>query len=163
MHSPLDPHSPIAAWVDESGSNRALDPHTYILSAAICMAEDVEATRDQMRQLLLPGKPKVHWRDDEDQRHGKVTATIAECSCVEHLVVIRSAGAPSRSEHRRRKALELMLFQLTALDVGPVILESRGRKDGARDHGLLEHMRVKRHLLGSIRMDHSPGPADPML
>lgn len=50
-------------WVDDPGSNSALDPRTYILSAAVCFAEDIGASRTAAGELMLRGQRKLHWID----------------------------------------------------------------------------------------------------
>lgn len=163
MPSTVAPAATFTAWVDESGSNHVLDPNTYILAAALCLTDEADNARERMKQLRLPGQRKVHWRDEDQRRHRKVTQTIAGLTELEHVVVVRSTDTPDRSERRRRKAMEMLLFQLTSLEVGRVVIESRGPADDHRDRQLLEAMRRRKALLGPIHMDHLAGPADPML
>lgn len=47
------------AWLDESGSNQAIDPGTYILSAVIGEAQHAADIRNTMRALLV-GKGATH-------------------------------------------------------------------------------------------------------
>jgi hypothetical protein len=151
------------AWLDESGSNRALDPHTYILSAVICEDQHVESTRDQMRILRARSQRKLHWRNEDHDRRALIARTIAKLH-VEHLVVIRSSPtAPEKSERQRRLCMERMLPELVQHGVGNAYLESRGPQDDRRDHQTLNHLRRKRRLTGPLHIDHLGGPADPML
>lgn len=152
------------AWLDESGSNGALDPGTYILSAAICTAESIDVTRAAMRALLLgKGHRKLHWREEGEHRQQLIAATIASLD-VEHLVVVRSdAATTDRPERQRRLCVERMLPELVALGVRHAYFESRGRKDDRRDHDTLDYLRRKHHLRGPLHIDHIGGPADPML
>ncbi|WP_148043306.1 DUF3800 domain-containing protein [Flexivirga caeni] len=161
---PVQLTSPIVAWLDESGSNSALDPNTYMLAAAICRAENVETARAAMSEASLKGQRKIHWRDDNDKRHRAVIEVVAGLQ-VEHLVVVRSRPTNSADspERRRRKCLERILFELTSMDVGHAIMESRGPADDRRDRAMLDHLRRTRALPATIRLDHAPGPSDPML
>ena len=58
-----------AAWLDESGSNHAQDPGTYILSAAVAEVDHAPELREIMRGLLI-GKShkKLHWRNEDPTR-----------------------------------------------------------------------------------------------
>jgi hypothetical protein len=163
VHSLPSAHVSITAWVEESGSHHERDPHTYILAAALCVTNEADDVRERLRGLRQPGQRKLHWRDEDGRRRQHITASISQLSPLEHVVVVRSTEGLDRLERRRRKAMEVLLFQLTSLDVEHVTVESRGRADDRRDRRLLESMRRRRHLLGPIRMDHTPGPADPML
>lgn len=162
---PSPPLAPIVAWVDESGSNHRRDPNTYMVAAAVCLEENVEVARLTMQAMQFKGERKIHWRDDTPNRHRDVTAAIAQMRVVEHVVVVRSRpdDASDRIERRRRKVMERLLFELTSMDVGHAIIESRGPADNQRDLDLLSHLRRRRSLPRSIRLDHTPGPADPML
>lgn len=152
------------AWLDESGSNQAMDPGTYILSAAICEETHAEAVREAMRGLLVSKRHrKLHWRDEDRGRQATIAKTIAELR-VEHLVVVRSeATTTGRPERQRRLCMERMLVELVKMGVRQAILESRGRKDDQRDHQTLDYLRRKRILDGGLHMDHVGGPAEPML
>lgn len=152
------------AWLDESGSNQAIDPGTYILSAAISEALHAEAMRDTMRGLLVRrSHKKLHWRDEDSKRQEQIVKTIAALQ-VEHLVVVRSdAHTTAKPERQRRLCMERMLPELVSLGVGTAIVESRGPKDDQRDRKTLQNLRNKRLLTDPLHMDHVGGPADPML
>ncbi|GAB3164510.1 hypothetical protein GCM10027059_20740 [Myceligenerans halotolerans] len=53
-----------AAWGDESGSDKNLDPGAYMLGTAIVDPARADEIRDATRALRLKGQRKVHWRDD---------------------------------------------------------------------------------------------------
>ncbi|MDB2192916.1 hypothetical protein [Mycobacteroides abscessus] len=151
------------AWIDESGSNQALDPGTYILSAAICGQAYAETARETMRQLLVVKGGKLHWRDEERRRQQRITETLATLQ-VEHLIVVRSdAATTDRPERQRRLCMERLLPELVSFGVSTAILESRGRKDDQRDHQTLDYLRRKRMLQGRLHLDHLGGRAEPML
>lgn len=159
---PVPPTDRLLAWVDESGSDHARDPNTYLFAAAVGWQHQVDLTRDRLRALKLPGAKKLHWRDDSDARHRVVAAGVAALPGLEHLVVVRAAGTPERDERQRSKALQVLLCELSALGAH-VCLESRGKKADNRDVQTLGHLRRRGHLPDPIRIDHQPGPAEPML
>ena len=152
------------AWLDESGSNQAVDPGTYILSAAICEEDQADSVREAMRGLLVTkGHRKLHWRDEDSNRQEHIAKKIAELK-VEHLVVVRSDSATTdHPERQRRLCMERMLPELVSLGVGTAIFESRGDKDDQRDHKTLDYLRRKHMLGGRLHIDHVGGPEEPML
>ena len=152
----------VIAWVDESGSNSAKDPGTYILSAAVCFAEDVEVSRATTGKLLMRGQRKLHWIDESTQRRRKIIDSIATLP-LEHVVVVRShPESRDKPERRRRKCLERLLIELEALQVNAAVLESRGTHQDGLDMKMLSHLRT-RHTVSTIRLHHKTGPSDPML
>ncbi|WP_340054993.1 hypothetical protein [Corynebacterium parakroppenstedtii] len=98
------------AWVDESGSNSTKDPGTYILSAAVCFAEDIEETRQATRLLLKKGQRKLHWIDESTERRLTIIETISGFP-LENIVVVRSyPDVCDKPERRRRKCLERLIM-----------------------------------------------------
>ncbi|UQX11058.1 hypothetical protein [Candidatus Mycobacterium methanotrophicum] len=138
-----------AAWLDESGSNPAIDPNTYILSAVIGEAEHAPGIRESMRGLLVgKGHKKLHWRTEAARRQELIVKTIAALE-VEYLVVVRAGGpAAEKPERRRRLCMERMLPELVKMGVDEVVIESRGSKDDRRD--------VQRALLRLHRIAGDP-------
>lgn len=53
----------LRAWVDESGSDHARDPGTYILAAAVVSTIEEDTVRTVMSSLRMSQR-KVHWRDE---------------------------------------------------------------------------------------------------
>jgi len=151
----------IAAWGDESGSVHRIDPGTYILGAALSFEENVEAARQVMESIRLPSEKKVHWRSDTSKRHDQVVEAITSVP-IEGFIVVRSRRLDN-SEHSRRKCMEDMMPELEALGCAHLTLESRGKADDRRDLDMLGHLRRRRLNGHSVKMDHTPGPKDPML
>lgn len=154
--------STLRAWVDESGSDRARDPGSYLLAAALSQIDTESETRDRISSLRLPGQVKLHWRDEDSARRGAITRVVAECD-VDHLVVVRTDAALERPERRRRKCLERLLFELELKGLTNVVLESRGPADDRRDIQMLNALRGQRHLSTGIRLTHVVGRNEPML
>lgn len=151
------------AWVDESGSKRAQDPGTYLLSAAITTEHQAEEARAKMESLLLPGQVKLHWRDEQRPRQRLIARTIAELD-VEHLVVVTTPHPESHNfERRRRLTMKHLLPELEALGVSRATFESRGRADDQRDRRMLDTLRADRSMGSLLRIQHQPGRSDPVL
>lgn len=62
------------AYVDESESNQRLDPHTYLLAAALIDDEHTAEARAEVRGLLRPGQRKLHWRDESAESRARITS-----------------------------------------------------------------------------------------
>lgn len=161
MNIESSPNGCYIAFGDESASRRQMDPGTYMFAAALLDPARATTVREQMRALLLPGQKKVHWREDRDHRHDIVVDVIAGAG-VEALVVVRQGSVDDRDERQRRKCLERFVPELEALGCAHLVLESRGPADDKRDRAMLDALRA-RQLSTSLRLDHMPGPAEPLL
>lgn len=105
----------------------------------------------------------LHWYDDRgESRRRKIVEAVAQLGC-QHIVVIRSGDRTTRSERRRRMCMKRLLWELEQLGVVRVCLEARERKQNSRDRQLLDQLRAGRELGGQLRMDHIPGPEEPLL
>lgn len=158
----MTPEQTLRAWIDESGSEWAQDPGTYVLAAAIGRYEAEQAIRDRISRLRLPGQVKLHWRDENTKRRSKITLAVAGCD-IEHLVVVRAGAVDDRPERRRRKCLERLLYELEVKSVYDIMLESRGPADDRRDIQLLNALRGQHYLSTAARLTHLVGRHEPML
>lgn len=154
--------SPFLAFVDESGSDSHRDPGTYILSAAIITQDDIAEVRTAMTSLILPGQKKLHWRDESSKRQMEITKTISGLPS-EHLIIVRDNAQGDRIERRRRACLSRLLYELDSLAVGSMMLESRGQADDKKDRKVLNSSRSTGAISSNLRMEHTPGPAEPAL
>lgn len=152
--------SVISAWVDESGSDPRYDRGAYLLGAVIALDDQVDSIRQAFSELKKPTETKIHWHVDSPSRRREVIAVMAEVP-IEGLVVVRCEEG-IKPERNRRKCLEVLIEDLERLGCGPVVFEARGAADNRRDRQLLDGLR-RRGCGGGIRMDHVPGPKDPML
>lgn len=55
------------------------------------------------------------------------------------------------------------MSELESLGCEQLTLESRGRADDRRDLKMVQYIRQRRHPGARLRLDHTPGPKDPML
>lgn len=82
---------------------------------------------------------------------------------VQGLVVVRKGSPGERGERARKKALGVLLRKLDDRDCAHLTWESRGPKDDQRDMRTLDQLRAGRQIGSRLRLDHLPGPAEPML
>lgn len=157
----MPPENTLRAWVDESGSDWAHDPGTYVLAAAIGRPDAEPAIRAQISRLRLPGQVKLHWRDENAKRRSMITHAVAGYD-LEHLVVVRAGAANDRPERRRRKCLERLLHELETKAVDDIVLESRGPADDRRDIEMLNALRGQHYLSTATRLTHVVGRLEPM-
>lgn len=152
----------LCAWVDESGSDRARDPDTYILAAALCAAEAMDGVRELMRPLLTRGHAKVHWREEtKPARRAAITDQVRSCA-LQHVIVVRSGLVTDSSRRPRQAALKRLLQELDQRQVRQAILESRGHDD-RHDRDLHARLQRNHDIGGRIKMSHRAGPTDPGL
>lgn len=157
-------HRAIRAFVDESESNRAKDPDTYLVGAVVVGSEDAAAVRERIAALKLRGQSKLHWRDESDRRRRQIIRTVADMPVT--AVLAAHVDADRAPEARRHRALRTLLPALSSLGVTRVELESRGRAADQRDRKLFDGMR-RSHMFGEdpppMRIEHPVGHAEPGL
>jgi hypothetical protein len=116
---------------------------------------------NSIEALRLPSQPKLHWRDENDNRRMLGIKTIATLPAL-HLVVVRAA-ADERSERRRRLCLRRLLCELDQTGVVQVVLERRQRRQDQADSQLLSALRAAKAVRSGLRMEHAVGDAEPLL
>lgn len=152
----------LLAFIDESQSNRRLDPETYILAAGVCDPVIADAVRTAVSALRLKGQRKLHWRDESLKRRLVIAEAIARLP-LEHLIVVRDGTEGERVERRRRLCLERLLYELDQLHVACATFESRGAADDRRDRSMLDALRARRTVSASLRIVHEKGPLEALL
>lgn len=150
------------AFIDESESNRKLDPDAYILAASIMPTDSCDAVRQAMVRLRLAGQRKVHWVHESDKRRFMLVETIARLEVL-HLVIVRSCHPTEPSERRRRKCMERLVLELAGMGVGQVTMEARAPKQNRSDMHLVDVLRARDGLVCDMWVDHIPGPEEPLL
>lgn len=162
MSSDSVPPVKLHAWIDESGSDHRLDPGTYILAAALTEIEREDETRQVMEGLRLPGQKKLHWRDENRRRQRQISTAVARLE-QSHLVVVRTSDPSDTIKRRRNKCLERLLVELEARGITQATFESRGAADDRRDLELVQALRGVHRLGPGLRIEHQPGPSEPLL
>lgn len=151
-----------AAWGDESGSVASVDPGVYVMGAVLVLPEAADDLRAAMLDLRQPAEKKIHWHADDAGRRDKVVGVIAGLP-LEGVVVVRHGPREEKDERRRRKCFETFAPELAAAGCASLVLESRGHKADQRDHAMLSALRASRRIDARMRLDHAPGPTDPLL
>ena len=149
------------AYVDESEPDPRYSPGTYVLAAALIERQDEEAARTALAALRLKGQHKLHWHDEDRSRRKLLTETIADLPAL-HLIVVK-VDVNASSERRRRLCLTRLLPELDRHGVPKVCLEARESKQNARDMQILAAMRARQEVGSRLRLDHQPGPQNPLL
>jgi hypothetical protein len=153
---------PRCAFVDEAQSVEAHGSGTYLLTATICDYSILPAERATIETLRRRGAHKLHWHDEGAKRRRTIAETIALMP-LRHVVVIRHGYQGELPERGRRHCMERLLYELDQVDVSTVIFESRGPKDDRRDRDMHDALRARRIVRPTLRMEHAPGPREPML
>lgn len=150
----------LTAWGDESGSQPAADPGTYILSAVLIEDERVEEIRATMSSLKLPGEKKLHWNKASDERRIELIECCTSLPLCGIVVVHNELGASDRRQ--RRKCLEHILPHLDSHDCETLTLESRSNAD-ASDVDIIQKFRARGVLGAKLRIEHAIGRNEPVL
>ncbi|MBO9706167.1 MAG: hypothetical protein J7474_11765 [Arthrobacter sp.] len=135
---------------------------TYILAAVVLHSDDLDEARRQVARLKPKKSKKLHWRDSNDSARLAIAKAMAKLPAT-GCVVIRSQHSGQTQERQRRLCLERLLFELRALEVTRVVVESRGPADDRRDLAMLQMLRSRRIVDGALRMEHCAGPREPLL
>ena len=152
----------LSAWGDESGSNRALDPGAYLLGAVILEDNRADGVRDTICSLLLRGQRKVHWYSESNRRRDDLIRVLADLA-IPGLVVTRVSGISEREERRRRKCLDVFIYELTQMGCTNITLESRGKKADIRDLAFVRSQIAHGAISPGFQLFHATGPSDPLL
>ena len=150
------------AWVDESMRPKGIDERMYLLGAVVADPTCCDPARDALKKALPKGARKLHWTDMENREKRKVTELVTEFD-VAHMVV---AGTPldhRKQEHARAKCMERLLWELGQLEVTEVFLEQRTQSLNDRDMKLVRHLRGKKSIPSSIRVNIAQPSTEPML
>lgn len=161
--APVDLPGPVAlrAFGDESIRTSAAGSF-YVLAAAVIPADRCVPVRDALRSLLLRRQTRLHWRDEDRPRRGKIASAVAAAR-VESLVVIGAPVQPRRQERARRKVLVGLLWQLDQRQVEHLLLESRQPEQDARDLTAVGEFRNARRVGRRLRVDHAGALDEPLL
>lgn len=150
----------LTAWGDESGSRADLDPHTYLVAAALVDDDDIAVVRKSMDDLRLDGEKKVHWHGSSDERRWLLVESAGQLP-VASVVVVHNEEKASDRRHRR-KCLEYLLPQLAEMPCSHITFESRGQLDQS-DQDILDKFRATKVVGPGLRINHSIGRTEPVL
>lgn len=147
---------PSTAFIDETQ-----DEGWYLL-AAVVVEDRVHVMVRDTTIRLRKGAPKVHWWLESDARRVVLTDHLRSVGG-KHLVVVRSRLADEKDERSRRKCLDALFVALEAAGVDHAVFEARERRQNERDRAALDFLRRSKRLRGQLKIDHRPGPTEPLL
>ncbi len=153
----------LCAYGDESAPDRRRDPDVdvYVLGGFLLEPGRERSASEQAGTLGRRGQAKAHWRKDGPERHDEVIAAIVKIG-IHPIAVVRIGPAGEAPERRRRKCFEAFVYELELRGCDHLTLESRGPADDDRDRTMLDSLRT-RGASKLLRLDHKPGPAEPLL
>ncbi|MBB3053545.1 hypothetical protein FHS23_004599 [Prauserella isguenensis] len=159
------PSSPAnrCAFADES-FKEAHDGGYYVLAAAMFEPADEDEVREVLQRLRGPrrGGGKLHWNEmNQSQQH----RAAKEIGALEGFHVV-AVGAPvpyKRQERARAMCLRTLLLELHSYGAERLIMESRSKELNARDVKAVVGARYQLPKGTSFRVEHVPGPNEPLL
>jgi hypothetical protein len=150
------------AWVDESMRHLELPEPMYLLGAVIADPDRCDGARDHLRGILPKGARKLHWHQMQPKDKTRATEVINTIDAA-HLVVVATPLDHRKQERARAACMEQLLWQLSELSVSQVFLGQRTQSLNERDMKLVRHLRGKRSIPSSLRVDVQQPSVEPML
>lgn len=150
------------AFVDETLWAPRTGRGCYVLAASIVAHAELEPARRRLVGLLLARQRRLHWRDESVPRKRKIAASVADAAA-RHLVVVGRPMDPARQERARRKCLEHLLHLVADAGVRQVVLEARTPRLDRRDMTLIEALRGRRAMPGTLRVALQRAETEPLL
>jgi hypothetical protein len=128
----------------------------------VAHAHDAAALREAMVTALPSGAAKVHWSQTPPKQRQVLVAMIRDLP-MSGVVVVRAGHEDEPAERRRRKCFTHFAMEVESRGCTHLTLESRGARADARDRVMLDALRSSRTVSPALRLDHRPGPEDPVL
>jgi hypothetical protein len=146
------------AYGDESEPDR----DTYLLSALIVHSEAEPDVRRSVAALRPPTETKLRWHNESAASRRKIIAAVPSLAAM-YVVVVRSCPPDERPARRRAKCLATLLAELDVAGVDLLVLEARQQSQNNQDLRSVARLRSARHVSSRLRVEHVPGPAEPLL
>ncbi|MBD2763562.1 hypothetical protein IEE92_13600 [Kocuria sp. cx-116] len=150
------------AWVDESMRQKDVAAPMYLLGAVVADPSRCEPARQELRNILPKGAPKLHWHVMETREKTRATTVVTSLDAT-HLVVVGLPLNHRKQERARAECMERLLWELGQLEVTQVFLEQRTPSLNDRDMKLVRHLRGKRSIPSTLRVDIAQPSTEPML
>lgn len=150
------------AYIDESQVGGTGSGLPYVLTASFAVGDTQDEVRDALRRLLPKNAKKLHWNRLTPDAQERVVGELLTLDLM-HIVVVRETTIQEKPERSRRSCIQMLLYELASMDVEHAVFESRGSADDARDLKMLGALRSQRVVPTRFRVDHMPGPAEPLL
>nr|WP_255375877.1 hypothetical protein [Saccharomonospora sp. CUA-673] len=125
---------------------------------------DEDDVREVLQRLRGPRRRvgKLHWNEmNESQKH----RAAKEIGGLEgfHVVAVGAPVPQQRQERARARCLSTLLFELHSYGAERLIMESRSKELNARDVKAFVGARYQLPKGTSFRVEHVPGPDEPLL
>lgn len=134
----------------------------YLLGAVIADPQSCEEARQELRGILPKGARKLHWHQMQPRDKTRATEVVTTIDAA-HLVVVATPLDHRKQERARAACMERLLWQLSELSVSQVFVEQRTQSLNERDMKLVRHLRGKRSIPSSLRVDVQQPSIEPML
>ncbi|WP_220499649.1 DUF3800 domain-containing protein [Microbispora sp. H10949] len=150
------------AFIDESESNSALDPDVYILAAVLVCTEAIPSIRSRMAALHVRGERKLHWVKESARRRAEIISVLEDLDVL-FVFVVHEGDPTAKSERRRRKCFERLLWELSKAGVAEIVIESREDTQNKRDRALLGALLARHRIPRRPWIQHVAGAVEPLL
>ncbi|QUY61894.1 hypothetical protein [Gulosibacter molinativorax] len=157
------PAGDIRAFIDESSGPRPDGQQEYLVCAALVEVTAVDAVRQSLRTLLLPGQLKLHWSDEQSSRRRKIVSQVADLD-VNAIVVSHLDEQRKQDERYRRKCLETLYYTLVERQIFGATLESRSSNQDKLDRAHIVSLQGQGQGLDPrLRINHARGRDEQLL
>jgi hypothetical protein len=151
------------AYIDESARRRASEGAcVYTLAAVVVPDESIEKVQQAMLDLRYRKSPRVHWRDEREERLPEIVRTVAGLPWT-GVVTVCLHGPELKSERARRLCIMRLLPELSERGVNRIFFESRQEPRDREDRGLLVGLRKGSLFRSDIEVDWKPALSDSAL
>ncbi|GLW97781.1 hypothetical protein [Microtetraspora sp. NBRC 16547] len=79
------------------------------------------------------------------------------------VFVVHEGEPAAKSERRRRKCFERLVWELSKAGVAEIVIESREKTQNKRDRDLLGALLARHRIPGGLRIQHVAGAVEPLL
>lgn len=149
------------AFADESNCTRTESTQEYLVGAALLEPADIDAIRDELRPLLMPGQVKLHWTAESSRRRRTIVDALRSLGPMT-VVVSHLSKRNRKTERFRRKCLEALYYELAQMEVYDVTFESRSKAQDGYDRAHIVALQGQ-GLERRIRIQHLRGGDEPLL
>jgi hypothetical protein len=151
----------VIAFIDESvraGSRRLL----YVVAASAVLQADGDRARDELRKLLLPRQPYLHWNSEKPARRLAILDRLTSLGAMVFACSYYPVGT-RHQESARAACLTALVGDLKAEGISELVIETRGEALDRRDRRTLLHAREVGIASGDLSYRHTGKREEPLL
>lgn len=134
---------------------------SYLLGGLLTDPRLCDPYRAELTRLRTTGV-KLHWRE-LDPRHRRRAIDVLTGFRAQFVVVIAAPMDPRKQERARSICLERLAWELQQQEVAQVSLEARSNSLMRKDDQTIEHLRGRRVIDSSLRLEHRLPSTEPMV